>query len=327
VRFWGLKKATPGNAESIYESRHIQSGTGIAPFAVAAVNLIAGTSWLFARDELERAPVDYLFIDESGQVSLADALAMGTCAKNLVFLGDPLQLAQVMQGTHPPGTGASVLEHLLGDAETIPPDRGVFLERTFRMHPNITAFVSEIVYEGRLRSAEDCARQDTSFGTGIRYTPVEHDGNRRRAPEEAAAIAGEIARMTGGGYIAADGTSRPLRHGDFMIVAPYNEQVRCLREALPEGVRVGTVDKFQGQEAPVVFFSMATSSGENVPRNLDFLFSRNRLNVAVSRARCLAILVASPRLLEARCRTIEQMRLVNALCRLVEFAGSVTSVG
>jgi len=320
VRFWGLKKATPGNDESVYESRHIQSAEGIGSFAVSAVDLIAGTAWLFAREELEDAPVDYLFVDEAGQVSLADALAMGTCARNLVFLGDPLQLAQVTQGTHPSGTGLSVLEHLLGEAVTVPADRGIFLERTFRMHPKITRFVSEIVYEGRLRSADGCERQDTSFGTGLRYLACLHDGNRRRSSEEAAAIAAQIERMIGSEFTACDGARRRLEASDFMVVTPYNEQVRCLREALPESVEVGTVDKFQGREAAVVFFSMATSSGADAPRNLEFLFSRNRLNVAVSRARCLVYLVASPLLLETRCRTIEQMRLVNALCRFVELA-------
>lgn len=320
VRFWGLKKSTEGNDESVYESRHIQSAAGIGSFAAPAVNLIAGTSWLFAREEVERAPVDFLFVDEAGQVSLADALAMGTCARNLVFLGDPLQLAQVTQGTHPPGTGVSVLEHLLGDAQTVPPSQGIFLEQTYRMHPSITRFVSEIVYEERLRSAEACELQDTSFGTGLRFLATQHDGNRRRSSEEAALIADEIERMIGGEFVGADRTVRLLAPSDFMVVTPYNEQVRCLRELLPDTVRVGTVDKFQGQEAPVVFFSMATSTGTDAPRNLEFLFSRNRLNVAVSRARCLAILVANPKLLEAPCRTIEQMRLVNALCRFVELA-------
>ena len=319
-RFWGLKKATTGNDESLYESRHIQSAEGIASLAASAVNLIAGTAWLFAREELEAAPVDYLFVDEAGQVSLADALAMGTCARNLVLLGDPLQLAQVTQGTHPEGAGLSVLEHLLGEAVTIPPDRGIFLERTFRMHPKITRFVSEIVYEGRLRSAGGCERQDTSFGTGLRYLAAEHVGNRRRSSEEAAIIAAEIESMIGGELTASDGTKRKLEAPDFMVVTPYNEQVRCLGAVLPESVEVGTVDKFQGREAPVVFFSMATSSGTDAPRNLEFLFSRNRLNVAVSRARCLAYLVASPQLLETRSRTIEQMRLINALCRFVELA-------
>jgi uncharacterized protein len=320
LRFWGLKKATPGNDESLYESRHIQSAEGLASFGVPAVNLIAGTAWLFAREELEDAPVDYLFVDEAGQVSLADALAMGTCSRNLVFLGDPLQLAQVTQGTHPPGSGLSVLEHLLVDAVTVPPDRGIFLERTFRMHPKITRFVSEIVYEGRLRSADGCERQDTSSGTGLRYLACSHEGNRRRSSEEAEAIAAEIVRVVGGEFTASDGAKRRLEASDFMVVTPYNEQVRCLREALPDSVEIGTVDKFQGREAAIVFFSMATSSGADVPRNLEFLFSRNRLNVAVSRARCLVYLVASPLLLETRCRTIEQMRLVNALCRFVELA-------
>jgi uncharacterized protein len=193
------------------------------------------------------------------------------------------------------------------------------------MHPDITGFVSEIVYEGRLRSAAGCERQGTAFGTGLRCVSVEHQGNRRRSVEEAETVATEIARMVGGDYQLADGRSRPLEHSDFLVVTPYNEQVRCLREFLPEGVRIGTVDKFQGQEAAVVFFSMATSSGADTPRNLEFLFSRNRLNVAISRARCLAILVANPRILEANSRTIEQMRLVNALCRFVEVAEDATT--
>src|SRR5262249_43365618 len=161
---------------------------------------------------------------------------------------------------------------------------------------------------------------------GPRYVPVQHEGNRRRSPEEAETVATEIERIVGGKYQLADGTARPLEASDFMVVTPYNEQVRGLREVLPGGVRVGTVDKVQGQEAPVVFFSMATSSGADAPRNLEFLFSRNRLNVAISRARCLAILVANPRLLEADCRTIEQMRLVNALCRFVELAEEQASL-
>src|SRR5229473_486175 len=233
---------------------------------------------------------------------------------------DPLQLAQVSQGVHPTGTGASVLEHLLGDAPTIPEDRGVFLERSFRMHPAVSAFISEIVYAGRLHSDDSAARRTTSFGTGIRFAPVEHEGNRSHSDEEVVRVATMIAGMRGGIFTDADRATRPLRDDDFMVVAPYNAQVLRLRAGLPTGVRVGTVDKFQGQEAPIVFFSMATSSGEDVPRSLSFLFSRNRLNVAISRAQCLAVLVCSPRLLEARCQSIEERQLVNALCRLVEFA-------
>jgi uncharacterized protein len=245
---------------------------------------------------------------------------MGTAAKNLILLGDPLQLAQVSQGLHPPGSGASVLEHLLGEAPTIPVDRGIFLEKSYRMHPDVCQFISEIVYAGRLHSDESAARRKTSWGTGIRFIPVEHDGNRNASDEEVTEIAKLISELRRGTFTDYDGSTRQLREDDFMVVAPYNAQVRRLRAGLPRGVRVGTVDKFQGQQAPIVFFSMATSGGEDVPRNLAFLFSRNRLNVAISRAQCLAYLVCSPRLLEARCSSIDDMELVNALCRLAEYA-------
>jgi uncharacterized protein len=245
---------------------------------------------------------------------------MATSARNLILLGDPLQLAQVSQGLHPPGSGSSILEHLLGEAPTVPEDRGIFLEKSYRMHPDVCAFISEIVYAGRLYSNQSAARRTTSSGTGIRFVAVEHDGNRTASDEEVAEIAKLITQLRQGTFTESDGSTRQLREDDFMVVAPYNAQVRRLRAGLPGGVRVGTVDKFQGQQAPVVFFSMATSSGEDVPRNLTFLFSRNRLNVAISRAQCLAYLVCSPRLLEARCKSIEEMELVNALCRLAEYA-------
>jgi uncharacterized protein len=328
VRFRGLKKSTAGNDESEYHGSFITSASDAATIAHAGsgVRLLAGTAWFFARVDLD-ASLDYLVIDEAGQISLADALALGTSARNVILLGDPLQLAQVSQGVHPEKTEASVLEHLLGEAPTIPVDRGLFLERSFRMHPDVCAFISEIVYAGRLRSEDSAARRTTAFGTGIRFIPVEHEGNGSASDEEVARIADEIARMQGGSFTDEDGTTRPLRAEDFMVVTPYNTQVRRLRAGLPPGTRIGTVDKFQGQEAPIVFFSMATSSGEDVPRNLAFLFSRNRLNVAISRAQCLAVLVCSPRLLEARCRSIEEMALVNALCRLVEYAEGAPSTG
>jgi uncharacterized protein len=192
------------------------------------------------------------------------------------------------------------------------------------MHPDVCRFVSEIVYDGRLDGLPELATQTTAFGAGLRFLPVEHVANVAAAPEEAERVAREILRMRGGSWTNRDGETRPLTETDFMVVAPYNMQVRRLRQALQAAgladVLVGTVDKFQGREAPVVFYSMATSSAEDVPRTLDFLFSRNRLNVAVSRAMCLACIVASPRLLESRARTIEQMRLINALCRFAEMA-------
>lgn len=325
LRFRGLKKASGGNDESYYHGAFISNATDAADFAVAprGVRLFAGTAWLFAHADLDGA-LDTLVIDEAGQVALADALAMGTAARNVILLGDPLQLAQVSQGTHPPGTGSSVLEHLLGQHATIPPDMGVFLERTHRMHPDVCRFISAVVYDGRLDGVPAVARQTTAFGTGLRFRPVEHLGNASASTEEAEAVAAEVRKMVGASWTDKHGVTGPLRQTDFMVVAPYNAQVRRLREALRAAglgeAPVGTVDKFQGREAAVVLYSMATSSAEDVPRTLDFLFSRNRLNVAVSRAMCLAFVVASPRLLESRARSIEQMRLINALCRFVEMA-------
>jgi len=318
VVFRGIKRGD--DEESSYEGRCVTTSSDIEACRDPEVRLVAGTTWLHAREEMNET-LDYLFVDEAGQVSLADALAVGTAARNLVFLGDPLQLAQVSQGVHPGGTGCSVLEHLLGDATTIPPERGVFLERTWRMHPAVCSFVSEVVYDGRLEPAPGRERQSiTGVGAGLRYVPVEHEGRSQAAPEEAEAIAAEIEHLVGRTFTDAEGATRPLRHEDVLVVAPYNQQVRCLRGALPPAVRVGTVDKFQGQEAPVVFYSTTSSSGEEVPRGLEFLFSRNRLNVAISRAQCLAVLVGSPRLLDVRTRSVDQMRLVNALCRFVEMA-------
>jgi predicted RecB family nuclease len=312
VAFTGLKWG-----DTPYEGDAIESTKELDDALAAETLLVAGTAWLFAREEMNEA-LDVLVIDEAGQISLADALAMGTSADSLILLGDPLQLAQVTQGVHPPGSGASVLEHLLDGHETIPEDRGIFLERSRRMHPEVCRFISEAFYEGRLTSIAECEGRTTSLGVGIRWLPVEHEGNRVDSVEEADAIAAEIEKVQAGSY--REGADRPLRAGDVMVVAPYNAQVRLLRERLPAGVEVGTVDKFQGREAPVVFYSMASSSGEDVPRGLDFLLSRNRLNVAISRAQCLAYLVCSPRLLEVNCRTIEQMKLANALCRFVELA-------
>jgi predicted RecB family nuclease len=331
VDFRGLQKNS--GVESTFKSELdeplIESTDDNGAFPTAeGIDLMAGTAWLWCREEMRRS-VDYLVIDEAGQVSIADALAMATAARNVILLGDPLQLAQVSQGAHPVGSGCSVLEHLLGDAGTIPPERGIFLDHTRRMHPEVCEFVSQAIYQGRLSAIEECATQDVACegpltGTGVRTIPLDHEGNTRQSPEEAELIAGLIERMVGGDYTKADGTTVRLAGRHFMVVTPYNSQVRCLRTKLDarglSTVQVGTVDKFQGQEAAVVFFSMATSSGEDIPRNVEFLYSRNRLNVAVSRARCLAILVCSPNLMTIRCRTVEQMRLVNALCLLAEMS-------
>ncbi|HTM03820.1 MAG TPA: TM0106 family RecB-like putative nuclease [Vicinamibacterales bacterium] len=320
VPITGLKKGS--DDDSAYDGDGFENTTENTVCAASDAPIVAGTAWLFSREEMTGL-FDYLFIDEAGQVSLADAVAMSPCARNLVLLGDPQQLPHVTQSDHPGGAGVSVLEHLLDGDVTVAPDRGIFLEQTWRMHPGVCGFISTLAYEGRLRSDARCATQRIDSaglsGTGLRYLAVAHAGNAQQSQEEVDVIAAEVRRLLDTGrFTDCHGATRRLTPADILVVAPYNMQVRCLLEALPDGVEAGTVDKFQGREAPVVFFSMATSSGEDIPRGLDFLFSRNRLNVAISRAKALAVLVCSPRLLETRCRTVEQMRLVNGLCAFAE---------
>jgi uncharacterized protein len=224
---------------------------------------------------------------------------------------------------HPHGVDASVLEHYMAGHAVVPPDRGIFLARTFRMHPDLCRFVSRLSYEGQLESDDSCALQTVQSsglsGNGTRFLPVSHSGNAQMSAQEASVVVAEVERLLADGlFTDGRGVTRPLTPADILVIAPYNMQVRHLRERLPADVEAGTVDKFQGREAPVVFFSMATSSGEDAPHGREFLFSKNRLNVALSRARCLSVVVASPRLLEVECESVDDMRLVNALCRLAE---------
>ena len=328
VTFTGLKK---GSGDDAFGGRFVRDTESNDDCETSRCDLIAGTAWLFAREKMNQR-LDYLFVDEAGQVSLADAVAMGTAATNLVLLGDPQQLPQVRQGVHPGESGCSVLEHVLQGAATIDPARGLFLARTWRMHPGVCAFVSDLAYDGRLGTAAGCDRQRIESrvlsGSGLRFIPVDHSGNAQQSAEEGRVIARHVeALLSAGTFTDASGGTRALTPADILVVAPYNMQVRCLQDLVPAGVEVGTVDKFQGREAAIVFFSMASSSGEDVPRGIEFLFSRNRLNVAISRARAMAVLVCSPRLLEARCRTIDQMTLVNGLCAFAERALTVSTDG
>jgi predicted RecB family nuclease len=288
--------------------------------ALQTVDIVAGTSFLFSRVEMA-LKFDLLVVDEAGQLSLANVAAVAGSAVDLVLLGDPQQLAQVSKGSHPPGAGASALEHVLGGEATIAPERGVFLEASHRMHPEVCAFVSGIAYDDRLQPDPACAAQAIAeVGSGLRWVPVSHEANRTRSEEEAAVITGIVDDLRGRAWTNKDGQQSWLDLDDILVIAPYNAQVAVLAEALPDGARIGTVDRFQGQEAPVVLYSLAASSAEDVPRGVDFLLSTNRLNVAVSRARALAIIIGSPALLRAPCNTTKQLRLVNALCRFVESA-------
>jgi uncharacterized protein len=284
------------------------------------LDLIAGTAWLFAREDFGGF-CDTLIVDEAGQVALADVVAVGHAARNLVFLGDPNQLPQVSQGAHPEAARASVLQHLLGADTTVLPNRGIFLAETWRLRPELAVFTSDAYYAGRLEFAEVCTRRSLAVGNGLVFRPVEHAGNGAMSWEEASAVASAVLALLATPYTDERGAVRPLGAADILVVTPYNAQVRALRASVPRGVRVGTVDKFQGQEAPVVLVSLASSSSDDAPRGLSFVFNRNRINVATSRAQCRVEIVCSSRLLDADCRTVEQMSLVNALCRFVELAG------
>jgi uncharacterized protein len=331
VHFTGVKKCTSldnyldGNVIEDTEDNDYACGGGH--------QLVAGTAWLFARQELDRA-LDFLFLDEAGQVSLANVVAIGLCARNVVLVGDQMQLSQPIQGTHPGSSGLSALEYLLGDVATVSPERGIFLATSRRMNPDICGFVSEAFYEGRLRPERGNENQrlilrqgaDAALAAaGVRFTPVEHDACSQKSAEEAARIRQLYLSLLTQQWVDRSGMSHPVGADDILVISPYNMQVNLLRSVLPRGARVGTVDKFQGQEAAVVLISMATSSAEDMPRNIEFLFSRNRLNVAISRARCLAVIVASPGLLDAPCSRIEQMRLVNALCWAKTYSDHVAS--
>ena len=286
---------------------------------LAHANVVGGTAFFFARDENVQR-FDWLFVDEAGQVGLANMVAMGRAARNIVLVGDPRQLPQVIQGAHPAPANLSCLEWMLGEQATVPPDRGIFLAETRRMHPAVCDFISDQVYEGRLASHSDTGCQSvtgTAWPTaGAYWVSVAHDGNAQIAAEEVAAIGAAIENLLQGSWTDKNGATRPIGPGDIIVVAPYNAQVNALRAGLPSSIRVGTVDKFQGQEAPICLVSMTASSADETARGMEFLFSLNRINVAVSRAKALALVFGNDRLREANCSNIEQMRLVNTLCAL-----------
>lgn len=293
--------------------------------AAGEVNVLGGTSWLWAREDMFEA-VDVLVVDEAGQMSLANVLACAQAGKSLVLLGDPQQLEQPQKGSHPEGSDVSALAHLLGETKTIPEDRGLFLGETWRLHPSICEFTSEMFYEERLHSRERLRNQVVEgpipfAGAGLWFVPVHHEGNQSHSTEEIDRIAGIVEGLTAGGvtWVTSEGIRLPLTLDEILIVAPYNDQVNRFQERLPDA-RVGTVDKFQGQEAAVVIYSLTTSSQEDAPRGMEFLYNLNRFNVASSRARCTCIVVGSPRLLAPNCRTPRQMELANALCRYSELA-------
>jgi predicted RecB family nuclease len=319
------KKVTKADENTYYNGAGVANIDG---FQLDRGNLFAGTAWAFGVAAMDQQ-LDYLFVDEAGQVSLPHAIAVMTSARNTIFLGDPLQLSQVAHTQHPGNVGASVLEHLLDrELRPVATDRGVLLTDSYRMHPDVCGFISELLYEGKLRSAAGRELQDVTSpglsGTGLRYIPVPHRGNSQRSDEEAECIANELDQLMRGTIRDSTGVTRKLEPADAIVVTPYNAQVRAIRRTLDargfNDVEVGTVDKFQGREAYVVFYSTAASSPEDASKGIGFVFDRQRFNVAISRARALAIMVGSPDLLVQRCTSVEDVFVANGVCRFVDEA-------
>lgn len=317
---------TDDGCEDALVSRAKNNDAVVKALNEGKAQVFAGTVWLWARPELNDT-VDVLFVDEAGQMSLANVLAASPAATSIVLLGDPQQLDQPQRGVHPPGADASALSHLLNGSSTIGEDQGLFLSESWRLHPDVCAFTSELFYDNRLMPRPENATQRINIegpfnGTGLRFVSVAHTGNQSESPEEADTVEHIVAGLLRNGttWTNKKGETAPLSLNEILVVAPYNAQVSTLAQRLPAGARIGTVDKFQGQEAPVVIYSMATSTPEDAPRGMEFLYSSNRLNVATSRAQCLTVLVASPALFEVQCKTPRQIELANAFCRYLEMA-------
>ena len=296
--------------------------------------LVGTTAWGFSRDDMANT-LDYLFVDEAGQVALANVIGMSRSADNLVLLGDQMQLGQPTQGTHPGKSGSSVLEYLMGEQATIAEDEGVFLGTGFRMHSAVNQFISKQFYDNRLlsRPANDkrCLLLSASLqselsaaGAGVFFMPVTHAGNAQGSVEEAQRIAELVNGLLCSELRADDGSERPLVLNDILFVAPYNQQVRILRDVLGPDARVGSVDKFQGQEAPVVFLSLCASDASESPRGLGFLLDRHRINVAVSRAQSLVIVVGHPELVNGPVETMAALEQANLFAALVASKKSVS---
>lgn len=285
---------------------------------------MGGTAWLFCNAVLSEAEgfqqLDYLFVDEAGQVSLANLVGMSRSANNIILMGDQMQLGQPIQGSHPEESGKSVLEYLLRNEATIPPEMGVFLPKSFRMHKNVCSLISNQVYEGRLHSDETTDRYEVDVSTdvipfkaGVQFIPVPHEGNTQGSDEEVQKIVDLSERLIGTPFwsVIEGDDQRLISWSDIIFVAPYNHQVNLLKAALDPDAKIGSVDRFQGQEAPIVIVSMCASDASESPRGIDFLFSKNRLNVAISRAQALAIVVGSPKLAITPVNNLKQMNLVN----------------
>ncbi len=294
-----------------------------------SAQVVGGTTFFFSKEEQESA-YDYLFVDEASQVSLANLIAGARASQNIVLIGDQSQLDQPLRARHPGNSGDSALTYYTEGRATISQDKGVFLPISYRMHPCICKFISNHFYNEKLTTHSSCNRQKILFPNklkqsfslqipeaGIGFVPVEHSGNTHSSIEEAKAIGKLYKQLLRAKWVNREGETLPITPKDILIVAPYNVQVACIKQELGDPLaRVASVDKFQGQEAPVCILSLTASTIQDAPRGISFLLNKNRLNVALSRARCLSLVVGSKNIATTHTRSIPNMELMNIFCHL-----------
>ena len=317
------------NDDLLYENERVILKKSPKDMPLNDVVVVGGTSWTFSNDSFIDQ-LDYLFIDEAGQVPLANVVGMSASCKNIILIGDQMQLANPGQGTHPENSGDSCLDYLLQDSPTIPIDKGVLLPDTYRMHSQICNFISSRIYENRITSIDSNDNRVINHPSksilqksfGIEYIPVEHIGNEQASLEEALKIKEIIKSLLRSTKTNRDRLETEVTKEDILIVTPYNHQVRLLSDTLGSSFNIGTVDKFQGREAPIVIISMASSNALTSPRGLSFLFDPNRLNVAISRAQSLAILVASSELERPIATNQKDMKLSNLYLDLLKYSSN-----
>lgn len=336
VKFKGLKRGSKDDEDTNYAGDFVTTSSNDLTFIRGLnnsdeneiISLYAGTKFHFSNNYYDEK-LDYLFFDEAGQLSVADLVATGSAAKNLVLLGDQNQLGQPIRGSHPGESGKSILDFLLEDKETIPENKGIFLNKTYRLNSKINDFISNNFYEGRLIVDEKnnnrkiiYKKGSTIQSDGIHYLEMNHEDRIQSCDEETQIVKKLMKELIGSEFIDKDNKSRKLTIEDILVISPYNAQVNYLLARLDKGAKVGTIDKFQGQEAPVTIISMTSSDAESLPRNKAFFFSRNRLNVAISRAQCVSVILFNPQLLETSPTTEEQMRLLNNFCKILQYNNS-----
>jgi len=331
--FEGYKRGTLEDEDTVFNGEFIKTYEKDPVFMDALKEkdvgqIFAGTKYHLASTFYDQK-IDYLFIDEAGQVSLADLISIGNIAKNIILIGDQNQLGQPIRGVHPNNSGQSILDYLLEGKDTIPEDRGIFLNKTYRLNSILNEFISSNFYEERLICDERTDKRIIKFNKkslikndGIHYVEMNHKNNVQTSLEEFEVVKDLMKEMIGNEF-DDNGSKRKLTVEDFLVISPYNTQVNLLisklEEAKIKNPRVGTIDKFQGQEAPVTIISMTSSDSDSLPRNKEFFFSRNRLNVAISRAQVASIILFNPNLLDSSPKNLDQIKLMNNFFKFLNF--------